>query len=784
MSCSNCKVNLVDVEYVEKDEKDFCLNCYNQLFGKFCAKCQMLILIGAKIAKYEGKFWHKDCFQCYSCQTKLTKFEIGDDKQVYCHTCHTEKYGPKCVVCCKAIVKSLRYVEAGGRLFHEDCFRCSSKLCTKKLENGFIPKDNQFFCPECYRDIISKHTFRETLTCPSLVNSDLFCAEEQIMKSKAQEMKTELMSTVQPVKKTLSIPRVPKDTSSLTATDETQTVSYLFPNLIMKATVHNGSIQLQSGELSKQTVDVIVVCSTSDILLKNVLQQAGLTVQNDYDRLSSLTNQQDSIIETEAGNLSCQAILFCPWTAPTDRDSDKLSNSVSDYMSKCLNHILYHSKVYRTAAFSVMGYGLSQCPMDIIAKAMINTAGAKLAETLLYFDISFFVPSNEYHVHQKFAEKLALIQQPSDPFGYVDYLFSKITLTLTAKQEANLKQCRSMVDTHIQSLTQTEMRTNEDLHAWTQHLVISFYKYCLDRHIWPMISFEQKKLTLTGRKDSIGEADKYFLELTNQALKQTHLQAISRSILWEYQIDGTTWQNYSYKSISEIEYAYSFQKLSSLDIINEQDEKCRIDFSNNTETFNDRIRSIRRQQLVSISLPVNWQCQSNNCSRFVLNEDTEEYKSIKQSFDQTMLNLYKSIKSIERIQNQRWYKQYAAHRDAMNERLKENTERRLFHGCNETAANSIIEECFNRAFAGVNGTVYGLGAYFATNAIYSNSFTRPDSAGVRCMFVASVLIGKTVLGKSSMKVPPPGYDSTTDNNQIFVVYHDAQAYADYLIKYQ
>jgi hypothetical protein len=52
------------------------------------------------------------------------------------------------------------------------------------------------------------------------------------------------------------------------------------------------------------------------------------------------------------------------------------------------------------------------------------------------------------------------------------------------------------------------------------------------------------------------------------------------------------------------------------------------------------------------------------------------------------------------------------------------------------------------------------------------------------MFAVSVLVGKFVRGNSSMKVPPVGYDSTTDLNQIFVVYHDAQAYADYLIKYQ
>lgn len=68
-----------------------------------------------------------------------------------------------------------------------------------------------------------------------------------------------------------------------------------------------------------------------------------------------------------------------------------------------------------------------------------------------------------------------------------------------------------------------------------------------------------------------------------------------------------------------------------------------------------------------------------------------------------MINSYNCIKSIERIQNQRWYKQYAAHREAMNERLKQETEKQLFHGCNEQAANSIVEECFNRSYAGVNG---------------------------------------------------------------------------------
>ena len=82
------------------------------------------------------------------------------------------------------------------------------------------------------------------------------------------------------------------------------------------------------------------------------------------------------------------------------------------------------------------------------------------------------------------------------------------------------------------------------------------------------------------------------------------------------------------------------------------------------------------------------------------------------------------------------------------------------------------------------GTVYGVGVYFSTNASYSHGYTRESPAThKRCMFLTKVLIGKSILGNTQMRVPPRGYDSTTDNKHIFVTYHDDQAYAEYLITY-
>jgi poly [ADP-ribose] polymerase 10/14/15 len=82
------------------------------------------------------------------------------------------------------------------------------------------------------------------------------------------------------------------------------------------------------------------------------------------------------------------------------------------------------------------------------------------------------------------------------------------------------------------------------------------------------------------------------------------------------------------------------------------------------------------------------------------------------------------------------------------------------------------------------GIAYGRGVYFSSDAAYSDRFAIPNANGERFMFVSRVLIGNTTKGNSSMKTRPVGFDSTTDEKHVFVTYHDAQAFAEYLICYK
>lgn len=93
--------------------------------------------------------------------------------------------------------------------------------------------------------------------------------------------------------------------------------------------------------------------------------------------------------------------------------------------------------------------------------------------------------------------------------------------------------------------------------------------------------------------------------------------------------------------------------------------------------------------------------------------------------------------------------------------------------------------------------LYGNGTYFAIKAEYSAkpTYSKADpNSGHQFMYLARVLTGDYTQGLKDMKAPPPKsdasahlYDSVTDNPDdptMFIVFHDSQAYPEYLITFK
>ncbi|XP_051249109.1 protein mono-ADP-ribosyltransferase TIPARP-like [Dicentrarchus labrax] len=179
---------------------------------------------------------------------------------------------------------------------------------------------------------------------------------------------------------------------------------------------------------------------------------------------------------------------------------------------------------------------------------------------------------------------------------------------------------------------------------------------------------------------------------------------------------------------------------------------------------------------------------------------TEAYKRVKNLFYESLPESEVDIISIQQVQNLlHWdkYQRHKAHMQKQHTKFKEPLERHLFHGTTEEASEDICHNNFDPRMAGVNGTSYGFGSYFATTASFSKTYSSKAGPNeVRHMFLAKVLVGKVSVGRSHYRRPPPLnskmrqyhlYDACVDSldkPSMFVVFDSCQCYPYYLIQYK
>ncbi|XP_019646198.1 PREDICTED: poly [ADP-ribose] polymerase 15-like [Branchiostoma belcheri] len=202
------------------------------------------------------------------------------------------------------------------------------------------------------------------------------------------------------------------------------------------------------------------------------------------------------------------------------------------------------------------------------------------------------------------------------------------------------------------------------------------------------------------------------------------------------------------------------------------------------------------------SVPETWDPQPHDrntnrpkvCHMVKLNPGSPEYSQVRSKFRSSCGSV--RILSIERVQAPALWEQFSVKkRNMLSRNSTTPIEKELWHGTNAEACREINLNGFNRRYSGQHGTAYGKGTYFAVNASYSahDRYSSPDSQGRKKMYLAKVLTGECTRGTRNMPVPPRRqdssgllYDSTVDATNkptTFVVFHDAQAYPQYLITF-
>ncbi|CAF3559154.1 unnamed protein product [Rotaria socialis] len=567
---------------------------------------------------------------------------------------------------------------------------------------------------------------------------------------------------------------------------------YLHSSSIRKASTYSYNSEHQESDSDNDALvsendddiprltDVIVVCSSSEYLFKSICKAGGDSVSNSYTNQIKDNPDAPVITVTAAGRITSKMIYFLPWQS--NPDESILRKSIENFVSVALEKAIQCK--YRNITFPAIGCGGFGCSIQFIARTMVEYVYWKVkAHSMM---VTFVIQPDRNDIYDEFKKHIDLLESPSPS--------SKLRIICAKFGEGDIEVemgdiTKQKVDVIVGS-TSSGILTDTIINAAGKESQLA-YEMEITNHpnsaliAIPSGSLSCKKIFFVKWEPNDNE----------EILRQSLIDLISIVV---QNVISHKFTSIAFPAIGCGKHACSVdivvqtmvyemkkhliqRKLSwrVKFVVNANQENVYDEFCKQVLTTEDGFHEATAYQL-----PATWEKSAEDKIRFTLSTKVHEYKSIVSNFDQAMKGKYTNIIKIERIQNERWYMQYLAHSKDFRKRLEMNTEKRLYHGCPEQAANAIIADCFNRSYAGVNGTVYGVGVYFSSDATYSHGYTKPNASGERCMFLSRVLVGKTTKGNSTMRTRPLGFDSTTDEKHIFVTYHDAQALAEYLITYK
>jgi hypothetical protein len=155
--CNVCKLPLVDKPFGSKNDQLYCGECYNQAFASRCDKCAQIFKPGMKKMEYKGQQFHENCFLCFTCNQAIgNKSFIPKENKIYCVPCYENNFATKCTKCAKVI--SQGGVTYKNQPFHRECFNCTN--CQQSLAGQrFTSREDHPYCSECFGKLFAKKCY-------------------------------------------------------------------------------------------------------------------------------------------------------------------------------------------------------------------------------------------------------------------------------------------------------------------------------------------------------------------------------------------------------------------------------------------------------------------------------------------------------------------------------------------------------------------------------------------------------------------------------------------------
>ncbi|XP_063060298.1 protein mono-ADP-ribosyltransferase PARP14-like [Engraulis encrasicolus] len=622
-------------------------------------------------------------------------------------------------------------------------------------------------------------------------------------------------------------PHKPKPQNPSGLWDKVQNVS------LGKHTVRIGhlTLELSSGDITRETTDVIVNSSNSTFSLKSgvsmaILGAAGSAVEAECSEIVSSPNyQQTEMILTFPGNLLCKHILHIVGR----NNPNDIKEGVQNVLTFC------EKRRFSSVSFPALGTGQGGANASAVAEAMIEAVVSFVKKTkyqnIKLVKILIFQPNMLTVFHQSLMARQAKggeddkglwdkikgtvtgwfssagpedVRPDDEEFVMVGEEFAPAIFQLCGQTSQDVSKAKDVI---------TGLIMKEQFSTQVQDTLISRFT----PEDSDLLQKLQREMTVSIRLDKTGSEPVIHLEgLTRDVVvvekrisdmirrverkdrERKDAYMISTVIEWQFLDRSNNIVPFNMYDNMTLEQAFKEKRRRVNIKIGRHDYEVDLSSKIASRPGGSDIELIRvdRKDQSSVNLPSHWDDMKGKIVvQIPLPTTSSEYSEVEKEFRKTGLN--SAIIQIERVQNSSLWKNYMIKKDEFDQKNKHtNNEKRLFHGTTANTIDKINNHGFNRSYAGSQvGAMYGKGSYFAVDPQYSASgYSKPDASGHKRMYWARVLVGDYTQGAGGMIGPPAKntgnaadtYDSVTDNTtnpKMFVVFNDVQAYPEYIITF-
>ncbi|XP_077971258.1 protein mono-ADP-ribosyltransferase PARP14-like [Styela clava] len=620
-------------------------------------------------------------------------------------------------------------------------------------------------------------------------------------------------------------------TASQSYFNQSSTSSIPFNQKINSSSAKFGSVvvSVYQGDITTQNCDVIVnsVHSgfdlTKGMISSKILQMGGQQIQTEA------STGKGYYVITSGGNLPCGCIIHL--VVPTDvKDFAKKLVEIFDAVEKC-----------QLSSVCIPALGTRKLKMDSATVSSVMRAS-----------IEEFVRSNPKYLQQiniviydqimlqNFID--AIVNDSTKKkgsltrIGLYETFSSYYTSSSSAPSEAKgwfppkqQQQADDSLNLYFYSTSETKIQ--QAIKSVTEETNKVVRKRGInDNAIGRLSSWERFEINEVAKRNKVTISDE-----SNICIKRLSIEGMtakvfkscdeiktvlkdfvaaetsSQYVTWQRQTSSNRWDNFQPRSAHVLEIAYKARngnkKYPILNMINVPYFKNNalhrtiVDLSTLENDFHGsnppKVRRKINEKSADDVLPDYWSdMKGQQLIKVKLSLTSKEYQTVLTKFTASG-KFHQTVIHIERIQHVYLYKQYVAKKAEVTKKLQESgiqVERELFHGT--TDDDKIIQNGFDRSYAGKNATSYGKGVYFALKATYSQRYAHPNSRGEKRMILANVVTGYYCQGDRSMVAPPPRTNSNIKNDlhdsvvdrisapTIWVIFKDASAYPTYLITFK